>query len=215
VSDETWAEFRQEAFGDPYMVWHDGPDFADFRDHVRADPARVEQLLLAGLGQGDGLAAQSMGDSATSEGPFDEAARARFVTALEAALPASAGGFRVEVARALIALTDSQEWSAALVDVLAGGGHSARAFWGERLDAAMAIGQLTPTVALIGALMVGMNDPEYLVRYHSTNSMLRFAGRTDDVSEDGDLFKLIVEDSRAADWKKAAADLSKDASARL
>jgi hypothetical protein len=192
------------------MVWHDGPDFAEFRDHVRADPPRVERLLLAGLGEGDGLAAQSIGDSATSEGPFDEAARTRFVTALEAALPASIGSFRVNVAQALIALTGSQEWSAAIVDVLDAGG-----FWSNRLDAAMAIGHLASTAALIEALTRGINDPEYLVRYHSTNSMLRFAGRTDDVSEDSDLFNLIVEDSAPAGWKKVAADLSKAASARL
>ena len=23
-----WADYRLEVFGEPYMVWHDGPNFA-------------------------------------------------------------------------------------------------------------------------------------------------------------------------------------------
>ena len=211
VSEQTWSEFRQEVFGDPYLVWHDGADFGVLSERVRTAPAEVERLLLAGLAEGDGLAAESMSELEGQPGTVrSEGSHTRYVTALESALPASVGSFRVEVAKALIALTGSEEWSSALVDVLVGGGT-----WGDRLDAAMAIGDLKPTVALIGALMVGINDGDYLVRYHSGNAMRKFAGNADDISSDPDLFAKILDGTPPSGWKQVAAELSQAAAARL
>ena len=202
MTDETWAEFRQSIFGDPYMVWHDGPDFDALRERAKADPAEVERQLLAGLSAGDGLAAEAMGEVGTS---------AQFAEALEAALPRSVGGFRVDVAQALIALTSSEEeWAPALIDVLVAGG-----VWNDRMDSAIAIGKLTPTIALIGALMVGINDSDYLVRYHSCNAMLAFAGTPSDISSHSELFDKILDGTPPSGRKAVAAELSKSASARL
>jgi hypothetical protein len=56
------------------MVWHDGPDFAEFRETARVDSTTAERVLLEGLAQGDGLAAESV-----AHAEFSAELRARFV----------------------------------------------------------------------------------------------------------------------------------------
>ncbi len=89
------------------------------------------------------------------------------------------------------------------------------AAWSDRLDAAIGLGHLTPTVELIAALMQGMQDPEYLVRYHCANSLLRYGGATGDISQETEWFPLIIEDTKPEQWMLAASALAGTASARL
>jgi HEAT repeat protein len=196
-----WADFRQVAFGDPYMVWHDGPDFADFGDRVRADRAGTTTLVLAGLAEGDALAAQAIGEAGMTE----------LVPQLTAALEHSNGTYRVRIAESLLKLTGEQSWASAIADVLL----SKINFWSDRLDAAMALGRVIPRPALIEALAQGMQDAEYLVRYHSSNSLLVYGGRSADVYSDSDLFDLITDGSTPAQHAKAAAQLAAAATAEL
>ena len=35
VRNRPWADVRSELFGEPYMVWHDGPEFSGLRDAWR------------------------------------------------------------------------------------------------------------------------------------------------------------------------------------
>lgn len=202
---QSWTDFRLEAFGEPYMVWHDGPDFSAFHDRALADPVTVEAVLREGLDEDDPLAAQSI-----AEADFDDEIERRMIPLLTAAIDRTNTTFRVRVAEALIRLTGSEHWATAIVDVLLGA-----AFWSDRLDAAMAIGHRTPTVELIGALMKGAQDPEYLVRYHACNSLLRFAGRTDDIAALPEEFALLTAEDEPASWALVASGLAGAASARL
>lgn len=203
----TWQDYRHDAFGEPYMVWHDGADFSAFRQRMAEDPATAEAVLLEGLAQQDPLAAQ-----AVAEARFAPEVAQRFIPVLTAALPQTGSTFRVSVAQALVELTGEQHWSSEIVLVLVL--HNAAA-WSDRLDAAIALGHLTPTVALIAALMKGMQDPEYLVRYHSANSLLRYGGATGDVSHEAEWFPLIIEKANPEQWMLAASALAGTASARL
>jgi hypothetical protein len=202
---QGWTEFRLEAFGEPYMVWHDGPDFDAFQRRAIADPVTVEAVLREGLAANDPLAAQSI-----AEADFDDAIEERMIPLLTEAVGRTNDTFRVSVAKALIRVTSSEQWSSSIVEVLV---HAA--FWSDRLDAAMALGHLTPTVELIAALMKGAQDPDYLVRYHSSNSLLRYAGRSEDISALPEEFALLTAENEPASWALVASGLAGAASARL
>ena len=197
----TWQEFRQEAFGDPYMVWHDGPDFSALRDRWRDDVAGVTGLLLEGLAESDPLAAESIGELPA---PVPEA----LVAALTASSTAS-GDFAICVASALHVITGDESWSKPVVEVLLGGD-----FWSVRLNAAIALGRFAPSVDLIAAAMLGVQADDYLVRYHSANTLLRWAGLPADISAHED-FDLIVDSASPEDHVRAAAGLAGSAAARL
>jgi HEAT repeat protein len=198
MSEQSWAAYRLEAFGEPYMVWHDGPDFNVFRSNAQADPTTAVRVLLEGLAEGDGLAAQAI-----VEAGFADELRERLIAALKSAVDRTNSSFRVRVAESLTRLTGDQHWSSAIVDVLVGG-----PFWGDRVDAAMALGRYTPTIELIAALMRGMRDEDYLVRYHCANSLLRYGGSTADVSDDKELFAQIANESTPETRMLAAARLA-------
>jgi hypothetical protein len=202
---QSWADFRLEAFGEPYMVWHDGPDFYAFQQRALSDPATVEAVLREGLAEDDPLAAQSI-----AEADFDDASEQRMIPLLIEALDRTNTTFRVSVAQALTRLTGSEHWSTAVVDVLLNA-----VFWSDRLDAAMALGHRVPTVELIAALMKGAQDPEYLVRYHSCNSLLRFSGRAEDIVALPEEFALLTAENDPASWALVASGLAGAASARL
>jgi hypothetical protein len=79
----------------------------------------------------------------------------------------------------------------------------------------MALRHFAPTVELIAALMRGVMDDEYLVRYHSANSLLTYAGLPADVASDGETFARILDDSTPEQRALAASGLAGSASARL
>ncbi|MCU1439481.1 MAG: hypothetical protein JWP85_478 [Rhodoglobus sp.] len=205
MTGRTWDEFRLEAFGEPYMVWHDGPDFYAFTQAWQVDPGGVEGMLREGLAQSDALAAESIGEL-----PMPAESIAAFTPLLLATRDTSTGTFRVRVAQTLRKLTGSETWSSDIVDVLVGREH-----WGDRIDAAMALGHFTPTIELIAALMRGVLDEEYLVRYHSANSLLTFAGLPADVGSDKELFPQLSAENAPELWSLAASGLAGSASARL
>ena len=194
AGDPDWATYRQEAFGEPYMVWHDGPDFAEFRDRFAADPDLVTRLLRAGIAEGDALAAQTPRELTLTEGQ-----RTTFVEMLTEALPTANGGVRLEAGATLFALTGDPGWSAPVVEVL-----DSALFWGVRIDAAIRLKAFPPTPSLVASAARGVRDPEYLVRYHSANTLLRWAGRTEEVSDDEELFALLVDSAGAEGWATAA-----------
>jgi HEAT repeat protein len=192
VSD--WPAYRQESFGDPYLVWHDGPDFTEFQARFEADPELATRMLAAGLAEGDALAAQTPRALAlTAE------QRAELVRLLTEALPTANPGVRLEAGASLFALTGSAEWSEPVVEVLSSGAH-----WGVRLDAAIRLMAFPPTPALVAAVAEGVRDEEYLVRYHCANTLLRWSGRGGDVSDDPELFAMVVDDAGPEGWATAA-----------
>ena len=201
----SWSEFRLEAFGEPYMVWHDGPDYSELERRWHADPPAVEGLLMDGLAERDPLAAQ-----AVARLPLPTTARALVVEALTSSLGASPVGFHLRAAEALFRLTGDQGWGDEIVLVLLGAG-----FWGDRLDAAIALAAFAPSEALITALAHGAEDPDYLVRYHSANTLLQFGGRAPAIAEHESLFARLRADAAPTKWASASAELAEAATAAV
>lgn len=193
-----WAAYRQESFGEPYLVWHDGPDFTEFQERFAADPALATRMLRAGIAEDDALAAQT-----PRELTLTEPQRAELVTMLREALTAASSGVRLEAGASLFALTGDATWSAPVVEVLRSTVH-----WSVRIDAAIRLKAFPPTPELVAALAEGVRDREYLVRYHSANTLLRWAGRTEEISDDKELFRLLVDDAGAEGWAVVAERLA-------
>ena len=195
-------------FGDPYLVWHDGPDF---RRLLTLPPDEVARMLPAGIAAEDPVAAQAihaLADAGKPPGGAEELLRTAAATATET--------FLVRVAQALHVLTGDESWAGPIASVLA-----SDAFWGVRIDAAMALAWFPPTPALIETLGAGVRDEEYLVRCHSANTLLRYASRAKrpnnirDVTERPTLFAKITGDNDPARWREAADQLTEGALKRL
>jgi HEAT repeat protein len=193
-----WAQFRDAVFGDPYTVWHDGPDFTKVLALGRTKPDTVARMLRTGVEAGDALAAQSIAALGHAGLP-----PAGALAVLEAAAQDATGTFAVRVAQALRALTGDESSAAAVVDVL-----TTDPRWTDRIDAAIALGEFAPSPELLDALVRGVQDPEYLVRYHSANSLLRFAGQPPEIAEHRELFAKITEPGAGDAWLDAARELS-------
>ena len=80
MTDGDWAAYREEAFGEPYMVWHDGPDFTEFADRFEQDPV----LATAMLGRPGSRRATRLAAQTPRELTLTDAQRAEFVRMLTA-----------------------------------------------------------------------------------------------------------------------------------
>lgn len=205
MTGKSWSEFRLEAFGEPYLVWHDGPDFYAFQEAWKADPPGVDRMLKQGLAERDPLAAQ-----AVSHLHLSPAGRAEYIAILRDAVDCPQGDFVIRCAVALWELTGEAGWAKEIVGVLLGPDH-----WGVRIDAAILLSSFPPTVELIAAVMRSAQDEEYLVRYHSANTLLGWAGLPREISEDAEYFPLLVAEESPQKWSTVAAGLAGAASARL
>lgn len=192
----NWHDWEQAVFGDPYLIWHDGPEFRHLLDVVHREPEETARMLAVGLATAAPLAAQSI-EFLAKEGLAPDGA----VELLRTAATTATDTFLIRVAQALYELTRDQTWATALLPVLAGAGH-----WGVRLDAAIALADFLPTASLVAALGTAIaQDEEYLVRYHAANTLLRYAGRTEDIADLDDIFGLITgpKDSESAAAERA------------
>lgn len=156
-------------------------------------------MLTAGIEAGDPLAAQSI--AALAENGL---APAGAEALLRAVVSDATESLLVRVAQALHVLTGDESWAGPIATVL-----NSDAFWGVRIDAAVALAAFTPTPALVESLAQGVRDDEYLVRYHSANTLLRYAGRAkQDIADYPDLFEKITSDTDVTSRGAAAAELT-------
>lgn len=210
-ADPTWNDWRRHIFGDPYLVWHDGPDFQSLVAAHRDDREQVDRMLLAGVAERDSLAAESIG-RLEPEMPVPQA-----LAALIAANVPASGEFALQRARTLLALTGNAAHRDTMLTILGGGDH-----WGVRINAAIAISRLAPTAEAIDALQHAAADEEYLVRYHSANALLRYAGDSSEIAGHrlfGDLATPpngeTATDAHRRAWAHAAQELASEARAVL
>jgi hypothetical protein len=195
--DAEWSRWRQEIFGDPYLVWHDGPDFSAMLSAARYDRAHVARQLRAGLAEADPLAAQGFAQLADARlAPADAA------DLLRRAAAGASGRFLIRVAEALHVLTTDPSWSDRIVDVLR---HDDSEF--VRLDAAIALAGFPPAANSVAALAVAVNDEAYLVRYHAATTLIQYAGGTGGFADGPGLFARITSED-PAQWRSAADELA-------
>ena len=197
---DYWSEFRPAMFGEPYLVWHEGADFATIRRRYRREPNEVAEQLTAGLAIGDHVAAQAMG----------EIGDARFVPELQRAFETESGEVRVSAALAYLRITGDQSASSVVSTVLAGDGSEF-----VRSTAARALRNFSATSALIDAAAAGARDAHYLVRFHSADTLLAFAGKHPDVSANRPLFSRLASDAAPGSWASASDELANAARSRL
>ncbi len=207
-----WDRWRREVFGDPYLVWHDGPEFDGLLARARSDLDEVGRMLALGTKAGDHLAAESFGYLFV-QGLVPDGA----LELLRAAAPTAHDEFLIRVAEALFVLTTDPSWADPIVSVLATADSEF-----VRLDAAMALAGFPATAPLVRALARAVCDPEYLVRYHAANTLLWYAGEDGDVSNHNELFARIARPATGApsdadrrSWQSAAGELSAQALAEL
>lgn len=196
--DAEWDQWRRAVFGDPYLVWHDGPDFTALLDRARSDPATVVGMLRAGLAARDELAAQAFRELAAAG-----LAPAATVAFLRAAIPGAADDFLIHLAEALFEVTGDASWAEPIASVL----RTARSEF-TRLAAAMSLAAFPPDGALVEALAGAVQDPEYLVRCHAANTLLRYAGDSRDITDRPELFERIVSSAERQAWRAAAEELA-------
>jgi hypothetical protein len=195
--DVDWSRWRQEIFGDPYLVWHDGPEFTAMLAAVRRDPAHVARMLRAGLAADDPLAAQGLRQLAEAG-----LAPADAVEVLRRAAAAASGVLLIRIAEALYVLTAAPSWADRIVEVLRGDESEF-----VRLDAAIALAGFPPAAGLVAALATAVNDEAYLVRYHAATTLIRYAGGTAGFSDGPGLFAKITSEDPAL-WRAAADELA-------
>lgn len=197
LQGRAWADVRNELFGEPYMVWHDGPEFSGLREAWRTEPEALLEQLFAGMAEGDGLASQSLAE--LEPAPTGETLRA-VVAALEQHLAGSPPGARVRIRMSLLRLTGDAKWALPVAEVLDGGA----SHWGDQIDAAMALRDVEPAPELRAALLHGVVDPEYLVRYHSANTLRHWNGLEGAVESDDAMFTDLTKDDDPSAWKRVA-----------
>jgi hypothetical protein len=203
-----WRGWSNDVFGDPYLVWHDGPDF---RRLLTLPSDEVARMLPIGIAAEDPVAAEAihaLADAGKTPAEAEELLRTAAAKATET--------FLVRVAQALYVLTGDESWAEPIASVLA-----SNAFWSVRIDAAIALAGFPPTPALIATLGAGVRDEEYLVRCHSANTLLRYASRAKrlsnirDVTDRPTLFAKIVSDAGPELWREAATQLTAAAMRRI
>jgi hypothetical protein len=197
VNADDWSRWRQETFGDPYLVWHDGPNFAAMLSAARRDRALVARMLQAGLAAEDPVAARGLAELAEAGlAPRDAA------DVLRRHEGAASGVFLIRVAEALHVLTGDASWAARIAGVLRGDDSEL-----VRLDAAIALAGFPPVAVAVAALTAAVNDPAYLVRYHAATTLVRYAGGPGDFADGPGLFAKITSDDPGL-WHAAAAELA-------
>jgi hypothetical protein len=207
-----WDRWRREVFGDPYLVWHDGPEFGGLLARARSDLEEVGRMLALGVHAGDHLAAESLAYLCVAGLVPDGA-----LELLRAAAPTARDEFLIRVAEALFVLTTDPSWADPIVSVLACADSEF-----VRLDAARALAGFPATAPLVKALARAVCDPEYLVRYHAANTLLWYADEDGDVSNHNEIFARIAKPATGApseadrqSWRSAADELSAQALAQL
>lgn len=198
-ADPTWAQYREDAFGEPYYVWHDGPDFNVFKQKWLAEPELATRMLMQGVSEGDALAAETI-----RELDLTPEQRSHFTATLLAVAMTRHGGVRIAALRSLFDLTGDPSHATGLLEELDGAAH-----WGDRLDAARALTVFPATAANVAGVAVAVaHDEDYLVRYHSANTLLAWAGDDREIEDHDDLFGLITEDAKPGAWAEASAQLA-------
>jgi hypothetical protein len=172
-----WQAWKEAMFGSEYMIWHDGLD-TDAVARLKGE-ARARGLEMLGLGMalGDAHAAQAL----AACGDTSQLGEMRAQMAL------AQGSSRVKLALAIHRVAPEPALAAELVLVL-----QRHPWWGDRIDAAMGLRHFAGADDEAALLDSVSGDPEYLVRYHASDSLLvRWGVTPADVGGHKDIFPDI------------------------
>ena len=182
----SWAQWSETAFGTPYEVWHDGLNIDQAVTAFTESPEVATAMLLEGITLHEALSAKVVDALVASGHPVPD-----LVAALRAVHENGGWDFAIAAASALYRATREDTWDSWLLRALREGPS-----WSFRIDAAIALRDFAPNPARVEALVAGISDPEYLVRYHCATTLLRYAGEETELSE-LPVFKDILDEPAA------------------
>lgn len=172
----AWYWFYEEFFGrTEYEMWHDGIRPEVVKDLKGEEKAEAEELLLKEAKNGAQWAATALGIMKSKKA----------VPILKELLEECPHILRIRMADALEQIEENGEYLPILIEEL-----SIAPTPYDRLEAAMNLRKY-PTVDVIKALYKGLEDEDYLVRYHSAESLLSIHGLEPDISENEEIFPYI------------------------
>jgi len=174
----AWRAWKEATFGTDYMIWHDGLYTGGIARQQGKARAETLQMLLLGLQLGDPVAAEALGAMGAREA----------LEGLRALLPNTRGQATVTVALAIHDLEPDPALADEIIEVL-----RAHPLWGDRIKAAIALRRF-PAEKVGDVLLHSVaHDPDYLVRYHASDSYLRVHDvDPPEISEHPDIFGDIV-----------------------
>lgn len=177
IDEPKYRAWKEETFGNEYMIWHDGLlTWAVTRLEGEAR-AHAVAMLRFGLSLGDAHA----GEALAAMRELDAA------PALRAQLATAGGAERVRLALAVHEMAEDPALAEHLVAVLEGPGH-----WSERIDAAIGLRRFAGEEDERALERAVARDPEYLVRNHACESLLaRWGVKPRDISKHPAIFARI------------------------
>ena len=172
-----WQSWKEATFGSEYMIWHDGLDTDAVARLTGEARERGLEMLRLGVALGDAHAAQALaacGDTGEVEEMRRQMAHAQ-------------GSSRVKLALAIHKVAPEPALATELMFVL-----QRHPWWGDRIDAAMGLRHFSGADDEAALLDSVSGDPDYLVRYHASDSLLvRWGVTPADVASHKDIFPDI------------------------
>ncbi|MFN8449390.1 MAG: hypothetical protein U0521_12610 [Anaerolineae bacterium] len=153
MSDAFERFLKSNFFGNPYNAWHDGLDTPTLTALQGDERAKAEEMLLKMLP--DNRAVVGLGEIRSEKAikPLRKLIHDPHMS--------------TEAAVALHQINGDASGLDSIIRTLKDRGK----FWSARMDAAMALRGFQSKAAIL-ALFDALDDPEMLVRYHATNSLL-------------------------------------------
>ncbi len=182
VTETEYQTWFTNTFGDAYSVWHDGLATEMVTGLTGEPRAQAVRMLLFGVTSKDGHAAQALGEMGETSA----------LPSLRAALADNeSADSRVKIALAINKLSSRQDDEAnQLISVLG----TQDIHWGPKIDAAMGLRQFRSQDTENALFRAVERDDEYLVKYHSCESLLvRWGIQPPSISSHATIFALICD----------------------
>ncbi|MHA2423636.1 MAG: HEAT repeat domain-containing protein [Candidatus Thorarchaeota archaeon] len=176
MPSREWDYFMENFFGDPYMMWHDGIDPSAANDLKGEERAKAEEMLIESMKEGSYWAPMGLREIKSQTA----------IPVMKEMIDDAHGRLMIEIAHALNTLENTTDFLSYIIDML-----DRHYFWTVRMDAARMLRNYnTPDV--IEALFGSVQDADYLVRNHSSESLLHIHGLPASISEYKEIFKEII-----------------------
>ncbi len=173
---QAWKRFVNEFFDrSDYMQWHDGIDASVLLALNTEELIEAEEMLIQSTKKDGMWPTVGLGLIKSKKA----------IPVLRDKLKSPSSIIRIRVADALEQIEGTGEFIPILIDRLFNAGSEY-----DRFEAAMDLRKY-PTEPVVEALYKGMTDDDYLVRDHSSESLLNIYGLPDDISEYKDIYKYI------------------------
>ncbi len=179
MPSSEWKRFKDNYYGDPYMMFHDGIDETSVRSLEGEERKKAEEMLIESMQQGTHWGAIGLRELRSKTA----------VPYLKKALSGSMDTLKVEIAVALTLIENDLVYVHEITYVLRHGGS-----W-SRMVAARSLRRF-PHEHVVEALFEAVaKDSEYLVRNHASETILFLHGLNPGISELKEyqnIFKLMI-----------------------